>query len=118
MIYLLPLHWMSGGGIYDIRNNLNGGGDSLAKNPIGSFITGGFGEVIDAPTGTRISTAGGYSREPSAGQRGWKADPRLLRGYEEREAKEKKKKARARKWAKIRKAIKLLLHKIKEKLKE
>ncbi len=124
----LPLYWlMDCGGIYDTRNNSNGGGDSIIKNPVGAFITGSIGapskvrinyNIIGAPAGTRISTAGGYSREPSAEQGAWEADPKLRSGWKEREAKEKKKKAKAIKWAKRRKAIKELLHKIKEKLKE
>ncbi len=104
----LPLRWMmDAGGINDTRNE----GDSIIKNPIGAFIGGNLSGIIDASAITRISTAGGYSREPSAGQGAWKPDPRILHGYKE-------KKAKARKWAKRLKVIKLLLHKIKEKLKE
>ena len=91
--------WMTGnlGGLYDKRFE--------------SKCMPARGGVIDAPASVRISSVGGGISTP---QRRLLRDPWM----EEFEAEKIKKKQRADKWAKRLKAIKAILHKIKEKLKE
>ena len=101
MAGVIPLKWiMRIGGIYDTRT----------------------GATVAAPSTTRISTVDGPIEVPRARSYEniprWKADLRLISGWEEKKAKKKKNEAKAIKWEKRRKVIKELLHKIKEKLKE
>lgn len=79
-----------------------------------AWITGEVGGVMDTRAGTRISTYDGDVEIPKG-----RADPDLL-VYDEDVVKLRSevRKKKARKWEKRRKAIKSLLHKIKEKLKE